>query len=108
MKIDKIGEPLLHCPLPLPVLHVYLVDDMAHRVGHSPKPFGGLQLHLEGQTRQEYLAEVGVLLPACWGVEVVSPRLAAFVVAAFCGGTGCLNQGDKIFHLLLEFFFFKK
>ena len=55
VKTDKVGEPLLHRPLPLPMLNIYLVDDMAHRVGHSPKPFGGLKLHGEGHPRQEYV-----------------------------------------------------
>ena len=79
VKTDKVGEPLLHRPLPLPVLHIYLVDNMAHRVGHSPKPFGGLQLHGEGDPRQEYVALVGVLLPAGGGVQGVSPGLALYV-----------------------------
>ena len=80
MKINKVFEPLLHLPLPLPVLHIYLVDDMAHRVRHAPKRFGSLQLHCEGEPRQEYFALVGVLLPAGGGVQGVSPGLAGYVL----------------------------
>jgi hypothetical protein len=58
VKTDKVSEPLLHRPLPLSMFHIYLVDDKAHRVGHSPKPFGGLQLHGEGHPAQKYAAEV--------------------------------------------------
>jgi hypothetical protein len=87
VKTDKVREPLLCCPLPLPMFHVYLVDNMAHRVGNSPKPFGGLQLHGEGHPAQKYAAEGEVLLPAHGFVEGVSPGLAAYMVAAFCWET---------------------
>ena len=69
VKTNKVGEPFLHSPPPEPVLHIDLIDDMAHRMRHSPKPLGGLQLHCEGHALQEDVSWVWLLLPAGGGVQ---------------------------------------